>query len=257
MEVILIERVAKLGQIGDVVRVRDGFARNFLLPQGKALRATKQNKEKFDSMKADLEAKNATKKSSAGEAGKKLDGQSFVLVRQAGETGQLYGSVSTRDIAEAIAKSGHVVDRQQVVLNVPIKVIGLHTIPVELHPEVEVKVTINVARSEDEAKRQARGEDLTVARSDEDEAKAQARLKADKFFEKTPENKEIEAGDGTEKPVREKKMKKSKHGEADEQADAKPKVAKATRGQKEAEAAAEQADAKPSKKEKKEKTPKK
>jgi large subunit ribosomal protein L9 len=256
MEVILIERVAKLGQIGDVVRVRDGFARNFLLPHGKALRATKQNKEKFESMKADLEAKNTTKKSSAGEAGKKLDGQSFVLVRQAGETGQLYGSVSTRDIADVIAKSGHVVDRQQVVLNMPIKVIGLHVIPVELHPEVEVKVTINVARSEDEAKRQARGEDLTVARSDEDEAKAEARLKADKFFEKAPEGEEAEAGDKAEKPAREKKAKKSKDGEADEQADAKPKTAK-TRGQKEAGAATEQADAKPAKKEKKEKSSKK
>lgn len=257
MEVILIERVAKLGQIGDVVRVRDGFARNFLLPQGKALRATKQNKEKFESMKAGLEAKNATKKSSASEAGKKLDGQSFVLVRQAGETGQLYGSVSTRDIADVIGKSGHTVDRQQVVLNMPIKVIGLHAIPVELHPEVEVKVTINVARSEDEAKRQARGEDLTVARSDEDEAKAQARLKADKFFEKAPEGEEVDAGGEAEKPAREKKAKKSKDGEADEQADAKPKTAKATRGQKEAAAASQQADAKPAKKEKKDKASKK
>ena len=179
MEVILIERVAKLGQIGDVVRVRDGFARNFLLPQGKALRATKQNKEKFESMKSELEAKNSAKKSGATDAGKKLDGQSFVLVRQAGETGQLYGSVSARDISDVIAKGGHKVDRQQIVLNSPIKIIGLHKIPVELHPEVEVNVTVNVARSEDEAVRQARGEDLTVARSDEDEARAEARTKAD------------------------------------------------------------------------------
>jgi large subunit ribosomal protein L9 len=253
MEVILIERVAKLGQIGDVVRVRDGFARNFLLPQGKALRATKQNKEKFESMKADLEAKNSTKKSSASEAGQKLDGQSFVLVRQAGETGQLYGSVSTRDIAEVIAKSGHVVDRQQVVLNMPIKIIGLHKIPVELHAEVVVSVTINVARSEDEARRQARGEDLTVTRSDEEEAKAEARIKAEKFFEKAPEGKEAEGGEAAEKPVREKKAKKSKGDGAGEQADAKPSAAKATRGQKKAEPATEQADAKPSKKGKKEK----
>ena len=256
MEVILIERVAKLGQIGEVVRVRDGFARNFLLPQGKALRATKHNKEKFESMKADLEAKNATKKSSASEAGKKLDGQSFVLVRQAGETGQLYGSVSTRDISDVIAKAGHKVERQQIVLNMPIKIIGLHKIPVELHPEVEVKVTINVARSDDEAIRQARGEDLTVARSDEDEAKAAARLKADKFFEKAPEGEEASADGSTEKPAREKKARKSKDGEPDEQADAKPKAAR-TRGQKEAAPATEQADAKPAKKEKKERAPKK
>ena len=238
MQVILIERVAKLGQIGDVVRVRSGFARNFLLPQGKALRATKENKEKFESMKAELEAKNNERKSGADGVAKKLNGQSFVLVRQAGETGQLYGSVSTRDIAQALSQGGFNVDRQHIVLNTPIKTIGMHTIPVALHPEVEVKITVNVARSEEEAKRQAAGEDLSVSRSDEEEEKIQARLKAEKFFEKAPE------GEGGEeaKPAAEGK-----------QADAKPVKAKATRGQKKAEPATEQADAKPAKKAKKEK----
>jgi large subunit ribosomal protein L9 len=208
------------------------------LPQGKALRATKENKEKFEGMKAELEAKNAERKSGADGVAKKLNGQSFVLVRQAGETGQLYGSVSTRDIAQALSQGGFNVDRQHIVLNTPIKAIGMHTIPVALHPEVEVKITVNVARSEEEAKRQAAGEDLSVARSDEDEEKIQARLKAEKFFEKEPEGE-----DGEEAQV-------SAEGE---QADAKPVKAKATRGQKKAEPATEQADAKPAKKAKKEK----
>lgn len=236
MQVILIERVAKLGQIGDVVRVRSGFARNFLLPQGKALRATKENKEKFETMKTELVAKNAEKKSGAEGLAHKLNGQSFVLVRQAGETGQLYGSVTTRDITQALSDGGFTVARQLIVLNTPIKGIGLHTVPVELHPEVEVKITVNVARSEEEAKRQAAGEDLTVARSDKEEERAQAKAGAEKFFEKTPEDETSEAASSE-----------------DEQADAKPVKAKATRGQKKAEPATEQADAKPAKKGKKEK----
>lgn len=242
MQVILIERVAKLGQIGDVVRVRSGFARNYLLPQGKALRATKENKEKFEGMKSELEAKNAERKSGADAVSTKLNGQSFVLVRQAGETGQLYGSVSTRDIAQALTQGGFNVDRQHIVLNAPIKTIGLHTIPVALHPEVEVKIVVNVARSEVEGKRQAAGEDLSVSRSDEEEEKIQARLKAEKFFEKAPEGEDGEEAE----PAAE-----------GEQADAKPVRAKATRGQKKAEPATEQADAKsgdkPEKKAKKEK----
>jgi large subunit ribosomal protein L9 len=236
MQVILIERVAKLGQIGDVVRVRSGFARNFLLPQGKALRATKENKEKFETMKTELVAKNAEKKSGAEGLAHKLNGQSFVLVRQAGETGQLYGSVTTRDITQALSDGGFTVARQLIVLNTPIKGIGLHTVPVELHPEVEVKITVNVARSEEEAKRQAAGEDLTVARSDKEEERAQAKAGAEKFFEKAPEDETSEAASSE-----------------DEQADAKPVKAKATRGQKKAEPATEQADAKPAKKGKKEK----
>lgn len=169
MEVILLERVAKLGQIGEIVRVKDGFARNFLLPAGKALRATKENKTRFDAMKAQLEARNLELKSEATKVGEKLAGTIVALVRQAGETGQLYGSVSTRDIAEALTAAGFSVARNQIVLNHPIKTIGVHDVPVSLHPEVEVTVRANVARSAEEAERQARGEDLTVARDEDDE----------------------------------------------------------------------------------------
>lgn len=169
MEVILLERVAKLGQIGEVVRVKDGFARNFLLPAGKALRATKENKTRFESMKAQLEARNLELKAEATKVGEKLAGTEVVLVRQAGETGQLYGSVSTRDIAEALTAAGFSVARSQIVLNQPIKSIGLHEVPVSLHPEVEVIINANVARSPEEAVRQSRGEDLTVVRDEDDE----------------------------------------------------------------------------------------
>ena len=187
MEVILLERVSKLGQIGDTVKVKDGFARNFLLPNGKALRATEANKKKFEGMKAQIEAQNLERKSEAEAVAKKVDGKSVILVRQAGETGQLYGSVSTRDIADALTKDGTSVERRQIVLNAPIKTIGLHVLPVALHPEVEVKITVNVARTPDEAERQARGEDLTVARTDEEETRAQAKVDAGKFFEETPD----------------------------------------------------------------------
>ncbi|HEX5779851.1 MAG TPA: 50S ribosomal protein L9 [Xanthobacteraceae bacterium] len=190
MQVILLERVAKLGQIGEEVRVRDGFARNFLLPQGKALRATEANRAKFEGMKADLEARNLEKKSEAEGVAKKLDGHSVIVIRQAGEGGQLYGSVSTRDIANALGEDGFKVDRNQIVLNIPIKSIGLHKMPVELHGEVEVEVTVNVARNADEAARQARGEDLTVTRTDEEEERAQAGIAAEKFFEKPAEGEE-------------------------------------------------------------------
>jgi large subunit ribosomal protein L9 len=186
MEVILLERVSKLGQIGDVVRVRDGFARNFLLPQGKALRATDANRAKFETMKVQLETRNLEKKSEAEAVAKKLNGQSFILLRQAGEGGQLYGSVSTRDIAGALAQSGFTVERSQIVLNVPIKSIGLHKIEVALHGEVEVAIVVNVARNEDEAGRQARGEDLTITRTDEEEERAVAKVAAEKFFEAPP-----------------------------------------------------------------------
>jgi large subunit ribosomal protein L9 len=187
MEVILLERVSKLGQIGDTVKVKDGFARNFLLPNGKALRATEANKKKFEGMKAQIEAQNLERKQEAEGVAKKVDGKSVILVRQAGETGQLYGSVSSRDIADALTKDGVSVERRQIVLNAPIKTIGLHVLPVALHPEVEVKITVNVARTPDEAERQARGEDLTVAKTDQEEAQAQAKVDAGKFFEQTPE----------------------------------------------------------------------
>ena len=135
MDVILLERIAKLGQMGDVVRVKDGYARNFLLPTGKALRATKENREKFETMKAQLEARNLGLKSEAEKVGKKLDGKSFAVLRQASDTGQLYGSVTARDLAAVIGEGGFTVDRSQIVLNTPIKTIGLHKVPISLHPD--------------------------------------------------------------------------------------------------------------------------
>ncbi len=169
MDVILLERVAKLGQMGEVVRVRDGYARNFLLTQGKALRATKDNRSKFDQMKTQLEARNLELKKEADAVGVKLNGTSVVLVRQAGESGQLYGSVSTRDLADALTAAGFTVGRHQIVLNHPIKLIGLHKVPVTLHPEVEVSITANVARSAEEAERLARGENVMVPVDEDDE----------------------------------------------------------------------------------------
>ena len=166
MEVILLERVAKLGQMGDTVRVKDGYARNFLLPGGKALRATENNKKRFEGQKADLEARNLEARSEAESVGKRLDGESFVIIRQAGETGYLYGSVSTRDIAEALSTGGFRTNRNQVNLTAPIKTLGVHTLAIQLHPEVESSVKINVARSAEEAERQARGEDVNVIERD-------------------------------------------------------------------------------------------
>jgi large subunit ribosomal protein L9 len=163
MEVILLERIQRLGQMGDVVKVRDGFARNFLLPQGKALRSNEANRKRFESERVHLEARNLERRQEAEAVGAKLNGQSFIVVRQAGETGQLYGSVTARDLAEAMDAGGFGVGRGQVALMQPIKTIGLHEVRIALHPEVDAHVTVNVARSEDEAARQARGEDLTLA----------------------------------------------------------------------------------------------
>ena len=163
MEVILLERVSRLGQMGDTVKVKDGFARNFLLPQGKALRANEANKKKFEGQRAQLEARNLERKSEAMQVSEKLDGKSFIAVRSAGETGQLYGSVSTRDIAELLTAEGFSVNRNQILLNQPIKTIGLTNVAIALHPEVEVTVTLNIARTADEAERQAKGETLTTA----------------------------------------------------------------------------------------------
>jgi large subunit ribosomal protein L9 len=162
MEVILLERVAKLGQMGDQVRVKDGYARNFLLPSGKALRATGANKKRFESQRIELEARNLELKHEAEAVAEKLAGKSFILIRQAGETGQLYGSVSPRDIAEAATAGGFATNRNQIVLKTPIKTIGLHEVPVHLHAEVEVPITVNVARSPQEAERQAKGEAMDV-----------------------------------------------------------------------------------------------
>ncbi|KQZ13048.1 MULTISPECIES: 50S ribosomal protein L9 [unclassified Mesorhizobium] len=163
MEVILLERVSRLGQMGETVKVKDGFARNFLLPQGKALRANEANKKKFEGQRSQLEARNLERKSEAQSIADNLDGKSFMVVRSAGETGQLYGSVSTRDIADILTAEGFTVGRNQVELNHPIKTIGLTNVAIALHPEVEVTVTLNIARSTEEAERQAQGETLTTA----------------------------------------------------------------------------------------------
>jgi len=163
MDIILLERVEKLGQMGDLVRVKDGFARNYLLPQGKALRATDDNRKRFESQKAELEARNLERKSEAETVGGKIDGVSIVIIRQAGESGQLYGSVAARDIAEKLADEGFTVDKNQVILDKPVKTLGLFEQSVQLHPEVKSTITVNVARSDEEAERQARGEDVLAS----------------------------------------------------------------------------------------------
>jgi large subunit ribosomal protein L9 len=162
MEVILLERVAKLGQMGETVKVRDGYARNFLLARGKALRATESNKKHFETQRAQIEARTLEAKKEADAVAEKLDGQTFTVIRQAGESGHLYGSVATRDIAEAATAGGFSLNRNQIVLVHPIKALGLHNVPVHLHPEVDVKIIVNVARSAEEAERQARGEEVSA-----------------------------------------------------------------------------------------------
>ena len=184
MQVILLERIGRLGQMGDVINVKDGFARNFLLPQGKALRATKANRERFENERAQLEARNLELKSEASAVAEKLQGQSFTILRQAGDSGQLYGSVTTRDISAAVTDGGFSIERRQVMLDRPIKTLGLHDVRIGLHAEVGLHVVINVARSPEEAARQARGEQVTGKAVDEAEEEAlAARLAAEKLFE--------------------------------------------------------------------------
>jgi large subunit ribosomal protein L9 len=174
MDVILLERIGKLGSMGEVVKVKDGYARNYLFPQHKALRATEANRAKFERDRATHEARNEERRKAAmGDSGK-LEGKSFVLLRQAGESGQLYGSVSTRDIAEIASSAGIPVSRNHVLLEAPIKTIGLYTVQIALHPELSVPVTLNVARSQDEADAQSRGEVLTGPVSERAEALAAA-----------------------------------------------------------------------------------
>jgi large subunit ribosomal protein L9 len=168
MKVVLLERVENLGAIGDVVTVKDGFARNFLLPREKALRATSKNLEKFELDRAAIEARNEKNKAESQKVADKIDGQSYIMIRQAGETGQLYGSVAGRDVAEAIQAEGGKVERSQVVLNTAIKTLGVHEVVVRLHAEVTATVKINIARSADEAERQAKGEDVIKSAYDED-----------------------------------------------------------------------------------------
>ena len=181
MQVILLERIGRLGQMGDTVTVKDGYARNYLLPQGKALRASEANKERFEKERATLETRNLELKSEAEGVAAKLNDQIFVVIRQAGDTGQLYGSVSTRDIADIITEAGYSVSRNQVQLDKPIKMLGVHPLHVTLHPEVIISVNVNVARSEEEAKRQARGEDVT-AQDDEEPVKEEA-ITVEEVFE--------------------------------------------------------------------------
>ena len=182
MEVILLERVAKLGQMGEVVRVKDGFARNFLLKRGKALRATADNRAKFDGMKAELEANNIKAKGEAGKAAEKIEGRDVIIIRQASESGQLFGSVSVRDIVAALAADGITISRPQVWLDAPIKVIGLQKVTIAVHPEVEAAITVTVARSADEAARIKRGEDISTRQQDQDAA-AEALAAAGEFFD--------------------------------------------------------------------------
>jgi large subunit ribosomal protein L9 len=207
MEVILLERISKLGQMGDVVRVKDGFARNFLLPKGKALRATQENRGRFETMKVDLEARNLEQRGEAEKVAVKLNGQSVAAIRQAAEGGQLYGSVTPRDLVSLIIAKGFQVERGQIVLNTPIKMLGLYKIPVMLHPDVEVAVSLAVARSADEAERLLRGEDITATRDEAAEAAAEAAATAESFFEpeaieamRTQEGGETEAGEADAKP---------------------------------------------------------
>jgi large subunit ribosomal protein L9 len=178
MKVILLERVERLGGLGEVVTVKDGFARNFLLPRSKALRATDANLKVFEGQRVEIEARNARERDSASKSGEKLDGSSYVLIRQAGEAGHLYGSVSGRDVAEAANAEGAKIDRSMVVLDKPIKTLGVHAVKVKLHPEVVVTININIARSPDEAERQARGENVITSQFEED-ARVDAEAQAD------------------------------------------------------------------------------
>jgi large subunit ribosomal protein L9 len=192
MKVILLERVERLGALGDVVTVKDGFARNFLLPNAKALRANGANLKVFESRRGDIEASNAKAREAAAKSGDKLDGSSYIMIRQAGESGHLYGSVSGRDVADAVNAEGGKVERAMVVLDKPIKTLGVHPVKVRLHPEVLVTININIARSQDEAERQARGENVITSQFEEDRA-ADAQAAADM----------LEGGAGSQAPDRE------------------------------------------------------
>lgn len=180
MQVILLERVAKLGQMGDVVKVKDGFARNFLLPQGKALRATEANKAAFDVQKAQIEARNLETRAEAQKLAEKLDGSRYVVIRSASDSGALYGSVTPRDIADAATAEGFTLDRRQIVLNAPIKTLGIHALTVVLHPEVSAKVSVNVARSPEEAELQASGKSIQELAA---EAEAAAEFEISELFD--------------------------------------------------------------------------
>ncbi len=206
MEVILLERVARLGQMGEVVRVKDGFARNFLLPRGKALRATNENRTRFEAMKSELQARSQALKSDASQIAEKLDGKIFTVLRQASESGQLFGSVSPRDLVGLLTAAGYAVSRSQIALNTPIKMIGRHNVPISLHPEIETTISIIVARNADEAGRIERGEDVTQLR-EERTPEEEAALAAEAFFEpgaaEAARAVEDDGGEAAEEPVEE------------------------------------------------------
>ena len=218
MQVILLERIEKLGQMGAVVKVKDGFARNFLLPRKKALRATKDNIARFEKDKVQLEAHNLKLKKEAEGVAAKLDKQTFVILRQAGETGIMYGSVSTRDISDAVTAGGITLNRTQVILDKPMKSLGLHDVKVALHPEVRVGITINVARTAEEAERQARGENVLMTEAE------QARIDAEALFESDDAAKGLKEDGAEEAPAAEAKPKKEKKAAAPKEpkADAEP-----------------------------------
>lgn len=182
MEVILLERVAKLGQMGEVVRVKDGYGRNFLLARGKALRATKENRSKYDGMRAELEARNLAAKGEAEKAATQINGREVIILRQASDTGALYGSVSSRDLVSLFDAEGIKVTRDQIMLDAPLKTIGIHKVEIAVHPEVDASVTVMIARNADEAERVKRGENVTVRREEQDEAE-EALAAAEEFFE--------------------------------------------------------------------------
>jgi large subunit ribosomal protein L9 len=198
MEIILLERVAKLGQMGEVVSVKEGYARNFLLPQGKAMRVNPQNLARFEEQKAQLEARNLETRKEAEALGKRLDGQTFVVIRSASDAGALYGSVSTRDAADAATEAGFSVDRKQVVMSRPIKELGLHDLTVSLHPEVEVTISLNVARSPEEAELQASGKSIQELAAEE-EAAAEFEI-AELFDDIGGASFDDESGDDTPQP---------------------------------------------------------
>lgn len=182
MDVILLERVARLGQMGEVVRVKDGFARNFLLPRGKALRATAENRTRFETMKSELQQRSLALKGEAGKVAERLNGKSFTVLRQAAETGQLFGSVSPRDLVAILTDQGFTVNRNQVALSAPIKAIGKHSVAIALHPEIDTTISLIVARNNEEAARIERGEDVTQLREEPTPEEA-AVLAAEAFFE--------------------------------------------------------------------------
>jgi large subunit ribosomal protein L9 len=200
MEVILLERVAKLGQMGEIVKVRDGYARNFLLKRKKALRATAENRAKYDGMKAELEANNLQAKSEASKAAEKIEGLEIIIIRQASESGQLFGSVSVRDIVVALEAEKIHVSRPQVWLDAPIKAIGQQKVAIAVHPEVEATINVIVARSADEAERIKRGEDISTRQEDQDAA-AEALAAAGEFFDPEAQHDEVEQPAPAEEPA--------------------------------------------------------